>query len=71
MLVSKTSHWCCGNRGCGFAAVLTLPEGSLADPICLCGSTMRKTEARPASTYLDFLRDRGELHEQMGSEKES
>jgi hypothetical protein len=71
MAAIKASHWFCANQNCGFAAVLTLPEGAQSVPICLCGTAIRQSEPRPASTYLDFLRSEGVLRQQAGSEKES
>ena len=57
MLTKTGEHWHCTNPLCrGEIAIVRLSEIDGHNPICTCGSVLKKKYTPPVFTYLDFLR---------------
>ncbi|HUL17137.1 MAG TPA: hypothetical protein VLV88_14150 [Terriglobales bacterium] len=63
MVMKTGEHWHCMNPDCRCAiTVETGGEFDGANPICACGTQMKKDYKPPVFHYLDFLRpESGEL----------
>ena len=57
-MVTKTGErWHCTNAACGCPILVkNLRRSRRKNPLCACGSVMKKQYAPPVFRYLDFLR---------------
>lgn len=57
MLMKAGERWHCTNAACGCSILVeTSGEAEGKNPLCACGSVMKKQYSPPAFQYLDFLR---------------
>lgn len=57
MLMKTGERWHCTNAACGCSILVeTSGAGEGKNPVCACGSVMKKQYAPPVFQYLDFLR---------------
>jgi hypothetical protein len=70
MAKTEDSHWHCGNRDCGWSAVMSLSSEEQMTPRCICGAPMTRTDMPPVFSYLDFLRGEEALHSDGSLKKE-
>ena len=57
MKMKSGERWHCTNAACGCSILVeTSSEAEGKNPVCACGSAMKKQYAPPAFQYLDFLR---------------
>ena len=58
MLMKVGEHWRCTNSACR-CEVLVETGGNIhgSNPVCACGTVMKKKYASPGLAYLEFLRD--------------
>ena len=57
MLMKSGEHWHCTNPVCRCSILVeTSGEAEGKNPLCDCGSAMKKQYAPPVFRYLDFLR---------------
>ena len=64
-------HWHCANRDCGWSVVTMNVESEAANPTCVCGAALQKSDMPPVFSYLDFLRGEEALwgNEDSGRER--
>ncbi|HEY2460995.1 MAG TPA: hypothetical protein VGI16_09310 [Candidatus Acidoferrum sp.] len=57
MLMKSGERWHCTNRSCR-CSLLVESSGEIPgrNPICACGSAMKKDYSPPSLSYLEFLR---------------
>ncbi|HKW63247.1 MAG TPA: hypothetical protein VJN89_11925 [Candidatus Acidoferrum sp.] len=57
MMMNNGERWHCTNPACRCSILVeTSSKAGGQNPLCACGSAMKKTYAPPAFQYLDFLR---------------
>lgn len=57
MVMKAGECWHCTNAACGCSIVVqTSGEIEGKNPLCVCGSAMKKQYSPPIFQYLDFLR---------------
>lgn len=57
MLMKTGERWHCTNAACSCSILVeTSGETEGKNPLCACGSVMKKQYAPPVFRYLDFLR---------------
>jgi hypothetical protein len=57
MVMKNGERWHCTNAACGCSIVVETSSGVEGkNPLCACGSVMKKRYAAPVFQYLDFLR---------------
>lgn len=57
MVMKTGERWHCTNGACGCSILVeTSGEAEGKNPVCACGSVMKKQYAPPVFHYLDFLR---------------
>ena len=56
-MMKTGERWHCTNAACGCAILVeTSAEAEGKNPVCACGSVMKKQYSPPVFHYLDFLR---------------
>jgi hypothetical protein len=57
MVMKTGERWHCTNSGCRCSILVETSGGAEGqNPVCTCGSAMKKQYAAPVFQYLDFLR---------------
>lgn len=57
MVMKTGERWLCTNSSCGCSILVeTSGQAEGKNPLCACGSVMKKQYSSPVFQYLDFLR---------------
>jgi hypothetical protein len=57
--------WRCTNRNCDTPVTISFRKEQSSEPLCVCGSVMKRAKHPAASTYLNFLRPEGGFTERF------
>lgn len=71
MVMRTGERWHCTNNACRCVVVVEVTgESEGQNPVCACGSAMKKEHSSPVFQYLDFLRFPAPALTSGASEKE-